>query len=60
MNSKGKKVNTPSNVENNCHIQVSEIVFLVSEAICILFFGLFTEYTDQSSLMSPAINDERT
>lgn len=28
------------------NISRSEIVFLVSEAICILFFGLFTEYKD--------------
>ena len=32
----------------------SEITFFICEAVCILFFGLFTEYTDSSD---PKITD---
>ena len=31
----------------------AEITFLICEAICILFFGLFTEYADGSSPKTP-------
>lgn len=39
------------------HLGRSEMCFLVCEAICILFYGLFTEYGDMTSPHSTAADD---
>jgi hypothetical protein len=35
----------------------AEITFLLSEAICILFFGLFTEYGEGTHPKTPALEE---
>jgi hypothetical protein len=35
----------------------AETTFLVCEAVCILFYGLFTEYGDKASPFSSADDD---
>lgn len=35
----------------------SEMTFLVCEAVCILFYGLFTEYGEETSPFSTAEDD---
>jgi hypothetical protein len=39
------------------HLGRSEMCFLVCEALCILFYGLFTEYGEQTSPNSTAKDD---
>jgi hypothetical protein len=39
------------------HLGRSEMCFLVCEAVCILFYGLFTEYGELTSPSSTAADD---
>ena len=43
---------------NSFELSRSAMVFLVCEAICILFYGLFTEYGEMTSPKSTAKEDE--
>lgn len=39
------------------HLGKAELTFLVCETVCILFYGLFTEYGDGTSPQSTAADD---
>jgi hypothetical protein len=40
-------------------ISKSEIVFIICEAICILFYGLFTEFDDYNTPKIKAENEHK-
>lgn len=40
-------------------ISRAEIVFIISEAICILFYGLFTEFDDETTPKVLPENEEK-
>ncbi len=40
------------------HLDRAEMTFLVCEAVCILFYGLFTEYGEQASPFSTEADDK--
>jgi ammonium transporter Rh len=52
MNTKSKVAAKPaSHDDHSAQISKAEIIFLISEAICILFYGLFTEFNKYETPM---------
>lgn len=54
MSSKAKGGKAPAHDDHSAQISRAEIVFIISEAICILFYGLFTEFDQYST---PKVTD---
>jgi len=45
---------------NEIKFDTAEMTFLISEALCILFYGLFTKFGEMTSPLSTAKDDEET
>jgi hypothetical protein len=59
MSTKAKVAHTSSHQDHSAQISRAEIVFLISEAICILFYGLFTEFNQYNSPMVTGANEKK-
>lgn len=59
MNTKAKAVHTGSHDDGSAQISKAEIFFLISEAICILFYGLFTEFNQYETPQISEANEAR-
>jgi divalent metal cation (Fe/Co/Zn/Cd) transporter len=59
MSTKGKVAHKPAHEDHSAQISRAEIVFLISEAICILFYGLFTEFNEYNTPMIKEENEKK-
>jgi hypothetical protein len=59
MSSKAKLAHKSSHEDHSAQISRAEIVFLISEAICILFYGLFTEFNEYNTPMILEKNEKK-